>query len=422
MKPVKKKTRSARTAATQRTPAKTAPKKRAAPKARSTATLSPEELRSISSEIADQFPQSIDDDRLQLVLLDVDPHMLHAYWNIPLQQYAQAAGTSGAAAKMLRVYLLPSEQAAVHEAMYWFDIETQGLRNQQYIDLTKDNAAYAAQYGIVGSDGRFIPLVTSNSVRTPPAGRSVERPAAFPELHAGRPHSALTETEPVYESIAAGAGEPEQHGGARVPHKPSVPPRPDILLDEEYIDGLVQNRMQMDTARLLNPEKHPPAPPAVRQPGGISSLSLLRQAAGSASLSAELVIEGRVRPGMQLVLHGSEVTVGMDGSFKIRQQLAVDDRLIHLLDSIAGPAAPSVADKPVLVMQTPGSEHDRLQLEVYASLHVYGSAVSSDLLRLFGSELSLRPDGSFHITRVLPRGACILPELMVAAQSSEGCC
>jgi len=426
IKPAKKKTRSVKTAATKRAratsraPGKTTSKKKAGPKARSTPALAPEELRSISSEIADRFPQAIDDDRLQLVLLDVDPHMIHAYWNIPLQQYEQAAGASGAAAKMLRVYLLPSEQATVHEALYWFDIETQGLRNQHYIDLTRDNAAYAAQYGIIGSDGGFIPLATSNSVRTPPAGRSVEQPAVFPERQAGRSSPALTEPEPAFGSITAGEEEVRRPGAAGIPQNPTVPPRPDVLLDEEYIDGLVQNRMQMDTARLLNPEMPPAALPAVRQPGSVSSLALLRQAAGAAGLSAELVIEGRVRPGVQLVLHGSEVPVGMDGSFKIRQQLPVDDRLLHLLSSMVYPSAPSLADKPVLVMQTPGSEHDRLQLEVYASLHVYGSAVSRDLLTLFGSAMSIRPDGGFQVTRVLPRGACILPELIVAAQSSEG--
>ncbi len=426
IKKAQKKTGSTKTAAPKRaravsrTPAQSARKKQTAGGSRRVPALSPGELRSIGREIAGRFPQTIDDDRLQLVLLDVDPHMMHAYWNIPLPRYAAAAGASGDAAKRLRIYLLPADDASVHAAVSWFDIETQGLRNQQYIDLTRDNAPYAAQFGIIGNDGRFVSLVTSNSVRTPPAGRSLEQPPAVPEQHARRPVPAMPAIEPSYGAEPAEDEKLDRHTGGRTPHTEFQPPRPEVLLDEQYIDGLVQHRMQLDTARLLDPATPHPAPRAVPPPGSVSSLSLLRQAAGATGLCAELVIEGRIRPGIQLVLHGSEVPVGMDGSFKIRQQLPVDERLVHLLRGIAGAAPPAAAEHPVLLLQTPGFEHDRLQLEVYASLHVYGNAVDRDMLTLFGSETAVRPDGSFHITRALPRGACILPELIVAAQSPEG--
>lgn len=425
-------------------------KKPAAHKKKQTALkprLSPAELRTISREISAEFPQAVDDASSRLVLLDVDPKRLHAYWNIPLRHYTKALNKSGIAKKTLRFYLLPADTAPLSRALYSFDVEVQGLRNQQYIDLQQDNALYAAECGITAPDGRFVSLVRSNVVRTPPAGQSPDRSFKTIDTFAVKnPPLSVRITSPQETTSAQGimrkqltvsaasrSGNRLQQQASRsagiAPELHSLAlPKQDVLLDEAFIDALIKQRLQTDTARLFSSEAQQPhekqfeaAASGTLPSESISSSSLYSFEGEHPSFTAELVIEGRIRPGVQLALHGSKVPVSMDGRFQVRQLLPKDAGLLKNLAAMAQEEEQlSPPATPELILLTAEGSKEELQFEIYASLHVYGKIINNEALPFFTKEMPVRPDGSFYLTRILPRGALLLPELMVSLCPGEG--
>jgi len=329
--------------------------------------------------------------------------MLHVYWNIP------AGRIPAAGEKTVRVYLLPDEQAPVSEARKWFDVPVQGLRSQRYLDVEHDNAPYAAQFG-VADRGVFLPLATSNAVRTPPAART--GPADIPEADRRTAERLRDRVAPAPAGIVP----------AIVPTRAAVfaqVPRPALLLDEEYIDALVRHRMGISHDPLVPAHAARPRdarPPA--SPGGVSSQSFLNRTR-AATLRAELVFEGRVAPGMRLLLAGTDVPVSQDGSFSVRRPLAVDESLWRLLSGIVTPARHEVsaAAQTGAVVADRG---ERIQLELHAAVVLSGVNPDPALRELFGHDLTVRPDGSFRLTYILPRGACVVPELVAVARAPEG--
>lgn len=408
--------------------------------------LSAKDLRTISKEIETEFPKAVDDDLSRLVLLDIDPKRIHAYWNITLPQYTRALKKAGAATKILRFYLLPSEETPLHNALHAFDIEVQGLRNQQYIDLQQDRSICAAECGLRAPDGSFFPLVKSNIVKTPPAGRSSDyswttidtrsstTASQVPDTHLREDFSkGLPPPKQLHDTTPAGLPAGHKHQGTKPPEqKPKMHPRripkQDLLLDEAFIDGLIRQRMQIDTSQLLSPGtpgigmEHTSAGTL---PETISSFSPSSSTCAPGTdeqytFTAELVIEGRVRPGVHLALHGNVVPIAMDGRFQIRQPLQHDAQLLKLLAELPCTDQPSREQGPVLTMSTAGKNSEELLFEIHASLHMYGNIRSTEIPSFFSTEIPVRPDGSFHVTRILPRGACILPELMASIRPSRG--
>lgn len=141
-----------------------------------------EELQHLVGEVAGHFPAHYD--RTELVLLEVDPHHLHAYWAIHQTHLAKALRELGAGGPqgpmLLRVReVLPEdgEGAGTGEV---FDLAVHGLRNRWYVDLWKDGAVYEAALGLRGAKGHVVWLATSNRVTVPRAGQSPDY--AFPKL------------------------------------------------------------------------------------------------------------------------------------------------------------------------------------------------------------------------------------------------
>lgn len=134
------------------------------------------ELRQISTHVTTQWFLPVEGNRL--TLLEVDPWRVHAYWNVAEADLAAARASLGAsgpdAVLVLRFAdLSPGapEGAAPHPR---FDVEVERARNSWYVGLWRDAKHYVAELGLRAPDGRFVPLVRSNEVVTPPAGPSPE--------------------------------------------------------------------------------------------------------------------------------------------------------------------------------------------------------------------------------------------------------
>ena len=143
-----------------------------------------QELQCLAENLSGHFPARYD--RTELVLLDVDPHHLHAYWNIDQKALAKAlsrlgpAGPQGPMLLRMRAVPPPGAEAGEPEAGDTFDVAVHGLRNRWYVDLWKDGYTYEAALGLRGPNGTAIWLAHSNRVRTPRAGQSPDY--RFPTL------------------------------------------------------------------------------------------------------------------------------------------------------------------------------------------------------------------------------------------------
>jgi hypothetical protein len=173
---------------------------------------SADELRRIGEEVSKSFPLGID--RTELVLMDVAPHQVHAYWNVTTEAMAEARRrlTVGGEQAPLVLRFHGRGQAAERAGDQPFDVVVQGLQSQQAVDLLSDARRYVAELGLRGPDGTLVSLARSNEVETPAA-----RPAQAPNLPLREMHVNTDDTprEPA-PSPDATAEEPQA----------SVPPAP----------------------------------------------------------------------------------------------------------------------------------------------------------------------------------------------------
>ena len=121
----------------------------------------------------DRLPTHYGDDKL--VLLVRDPWWLFAYWEItPGRQEAvtrEIEPKNLADRKtVLRVYDVTGTSLPKFHS--FFDIELNFYTNNWYIDVGMPDRQWVAEVGFRLADGRFFPLVRSNSVRTPSFGIS----------------------------------------------------------------------------------------------------------------------------------------------------------------------------------------------------------------------------------------------------------
>jgi len=148
--------------------------------------FSREELREISAEAAAHFPRSFASEHL--VLMEVNPTRLHAYWAVTPASVENArarAGVSGAKAPMvLRTYAVDAQGARRPRSA--FDTEVQGLNSSAYVDVWGEARRYGAELGLRADDGGFVGLVESDPVTLPPEpSPAAEEPAPEPPVTTG---------------------------------------------------------------------------------------------------------------------------------------------------------------------------------------------------------------------------------------------
>lgn len=104
----------------------------------------------------------------RLVLLVRDPHWSYAWWELTSAQVERAQRELGGAAQLvLRFYDVSAidwDGTNHHGA---FDIEVHDLAGNWYVELGRPGAAFVAEIGLRGADGRFVALVRSNFVSMP---------------------------------------------------------------------------------------------------------------------------------------------------------------------------------------------------------------------------------------------------------------
>jgi hypothetical protein len=108
------------------------------------------------------FPDS---EKTEIVLLIKNPFWLYTYWNIyeeTVENFELINGKNSwnSSQPFLRVYN--------HSTNYMYDIQINDFANSWYIKVDNPNNHYSIKFGRKFSCGKFIEIITSNTVLTPP--------------------------------------------------------------------------------------------------------------------------------------------------------------------------------------------------------------------------------------------------------------
>ncbi len=302
------------------------------------------DLRAISDEIAKELP--LTGQRSGVVLMDVDPLRLHAYWNLwpGTLQRAQAdfAATGHKSQLVLRFQELPHQETVAHHSgalpLEVFDRELWDAQGHVEVVVRGDGARYEAELGLTADDGGWRSLARSNRVRMPPAGPSPEP---------GMETQNVTVALPLADAAAESGTLPASYAAEALPmaEDPSLRGGPAEALAPEFPNPASPERAmtaQSAVIQQLQPDV-PPAPDSYFEVAGFPDLAATDQRFSSATLSgpihgeleihAELHIHGQARPGRELFLFGRCIPLAADGTFDVRQQLDSESLLLSSLMS-----------------------------------------------------------------------------------------
>lgn len=295
--------------------------------------LSAGDLREIAEGFSAHFPPP----RVgtELVLLEVNPHRAHAYWNIDLEDYraAQARAGSSHAPLVIRVFDV-TDSTPPERAITAFDTEVQGLQGHLYLNLWKDGRIHLADLGLRDPDGRLIPLARSNTVSTPSAGESDVYSTKALDL-------ATAEDQHATDLLASRATAPK--AVTKVESLPMWPNAKTLeqLIPASPVDPAPENASEPAVAPLL-PKASVPVNTAASPLSLDSYVSLSSFEPGrpvvALEVNVELHIYGRAKPGTELTLYGQPVPLRPDGTFSIRKPLPQGAIVLPLLAVESPPA------------------------------------------------------------------------------------
>jgi hypothetical protein len=323
-----------------------------------------EELRRISSELASHFPLPMDESHL--VLTEVDPQRVHAYWGLRAAEVAAARTASGADGAPLvlrfREPVTPADALGPRPPFY---VQVAGLRSDTYVDIPGQARSYVAELGLIGKDGSLAVLATSNEVELP------------------RPRT------------AAAAG-PER-ASTTADGESATAADPTIALPQRVLEPVF-------------PEAEPPVGPAV--PHGAMPSPDARSVDGDAAWMEPQPVLGDY-PAAREILAADDAREAVE---PIGLPAWGDANSPPPPEGGVAPWVGHVAYSSSTLGRAPGEE-----VEVHVELHVHGRVRPGDALRLFGEPVPVRPDGTFSYRRPLPEAVLIVPvEIDRADAAGEG--
>ncbi len=338
----------------------------------------PEFLQQVADEVRAWFPRQIEGP--ELVLIDVDPRVLHAFWSLPLalvQDTRAMLGAAGATAPMVLHLEATDVDAAPVDQLEAecraFDVAVSGLQSRSYIDIEAAARRWQATLGIKRSDGTLIAFARSNVATLPPVGPSPLQAAAVavsPERAAAAaaaptettlPVSTHAATESAATAPAAQSLTAEPEPGSAV--EPFSPPAP-------FSQPQPVSTPEPDTA----PEPYSAPEPALAP----------ETAPGTAETATETATE----------------TANENTSGAATQPFELEE-ILPLSSFVLGRGGNDV------------------ELEVTAELYIHGRVQPGRTLQLFGKDIRVRPDGTFSLRRILPNDPTVLTALFASEEASD---
>lgn len=310
--------------------------------------------------------------RTRLTLVEIEPHWIHAYWEVTAPDCETARAKAGFedAVWVLRFYDITEVEFDGANARDSFDVPVDVAAGNWYVNLWSGGKTYCAEIGLRASNGVFVPVCRSGVVQVPAASAAPRAEAEWMKVEPATGETAPAE-EPAREeapapiaTAASEAGEPQpviignvllpvaemptapvvavESAREAVPKDFPLPPPPPTIAEFGVVET---NRwceeMRTPTGSNDNGNGHVPLttdmPPSEHEAApsshsvdrfGTSSDGL--GVAGHApsiklELNAEVVIYGRAMPGQTVEVCGRSVKVNPDGTFSVRMALPLAD-------------------------------------------------------------------------------------------------
>ena len=339
----------------------------------------PEFLQQVADEVRAWFPRQIEGP--ELVLIDVDPRVLHAFWSLPLalvQETRATLGAAGATAPLvLRLEATDVDAAPVDQLeaeCHAFDVAVSGLQSRSYIDIEAAARRWQATLGIKRSDGTLIAFARSNVATLPPVGPSPLQAAAVavsPERAAAAAAAPTETTLPVSTHAATASA-----ATASAAQSLTAQPEPGSAVEPFS----------------------PPAP--FSQPQPVST--------PEPDTAPEPVLAPETAPGAA----GTATETG-SGAAETATETANEDT--------SGAATQPFALEEILPLSSfvLGRSGNDVELEVTAELYIHGRVQPGRTLQLFGKDIRVRPDGTFALRRILPNDPTVLTALFASEEASD---
>jgi hypothetical protein len=133
--------------------------------------LDRESLHAIGQELKKHFPPR--HGGTELVLMEVSPQRLHAYWHVTPADLkgALAKAKDPQARLVIRFYDL-SKPATGRTSRQWFDVELTETSGSRYVELWQAAKRYAGELGLRTERDKLLSLAHSNTVELPRGDQS----------------------------------------------------------------------------------------------------------------------------------------------------------------------------------------------------------------------------------------------------------
>jgi hypothetical protein len=226
-------------------------------------------LRELRQELLAYYPGSMP--RSRLVLMDVDPATLHAYWSIDPDYLSglRRRHRTPSAPLVLRLHALNGFEPERHR-----EFELEGLTNNRYVTLWGEGRTYLGQIGLK-TRRSFISVATSGAVKMPemvpppppppPAPPQVRSaPPQTAAVPAGEKDAGAVQVQPV-----PGAEEPVQVQQLQTEREELIRSRYQELAERAAAggaEGLEASEPPKETPTFQRSE--PALSPRFRQPAG----------------------------------------------------------------------------------------------------------------------------------------------------------
>ena len=129
-------------------------------------------LRALGEELGQHFPQLTD--QTELVLMEISPHQLHAYWHITPWDLQSISHLPDAKNSQLILRFHDFSAAGLASAPPpSFDVEINDASGSQYIEVWEDARRYGAELGLLTPNGVLLDLARSNTIELPRAGHAI---------------------------------------------------------------------------------------------------------------------------------------------------------------------------------------------------------------------------------------------------------
>ena len=154
----------------------------------------------------------------RLVLLPVNPYLIHAYWEVAPEDFEKAKGEAGEAQEVLRFYKMDTD---------CFDVEIDLKARNWYVHLWSAEESYFADLALKRKDGTLVRLVRSQVVYMPRTHPAIAIDHRFTKVESTeRPPEIVPPPPPPSQSPSLSPSPPSQSPS---PPPSLSPPRPPSL-------------------------------------------------------------------------------------------------------------------------------------------------------------------------------------------------